>query len=75
MDFDGQRLKSTQQRKPSIANNFRKVNNALSWKIPLQIVGGDANKLKSMLGSLDALKSAMIVGDPVFGAQFTSKQV
>ena len=56
-------------------NYFRKVNKALSWKIPLQIVGGDANKLKSLLGSLDALKSAMIVGDPMFGAQFTSKQV
>lgn len=59
----------------ALLSNTRKVNNALSWKIPLQIVGGDANKLKSMLGSLDALKSAMIVGDPVFGAQFTSKQI
>ena len=64
-----------QSEKIQSTNYFRKVNKALSWKIPLQIVGGDANKLKTLLGSLDALKSAMIVGDPMFGAQFTSKQV
>ena len=65
----------TQREKLQSTNYFRKVNKALSWKIPLQIVGGDANKLKTLLGSLDALKSAMIVGDPMFGAQFTSNQV
>ena len=53
----------------------RKVNAKLSWKIPLQIVDCDANKLKSMLGRLDNLKSAMIVGTTSLGAQFTSKKV
>ena len=76
MDLTNKESLYTEKRKTIQSTNyFRKVNNALSWKIPLQIVGGDANKLKSLLGSLDALKSAMIVGDPAFGAQFTSKQV
>jgi len=59
----------------TILENVRKVNAKLSWKIPLQIVDCDANKLKSMLGRLDNLKSAMIVGTPSLGAQFTSKKM
>ena len=51
------------------------LNFKLSWKIPLQITHGDANKLRSILGGLDNLKSAMIVGSPEFGAQFYSNKV
>ena len=51
------------------------MNFKLSWKIPLQITHGDANKLRSILGGLDNLKSAMIVGSPEFGAQFYSNKV
>ena len=53
----------------------RLVNNKISWKIPLQLMDGDKAKYIKMLGSLDCLRSAMIVGDPLYGGQLKSKKV
>jgi len=58
-----------------ILDQIRSVNDKLSWKIPLQIVDGDANRLVSALGGCDRLKSAMIVGTPALGAQFLSDKL
>jgi len=58
-----------------LLDKISELNFKLSWKIPLQITHGDANKLRSILGGLDNLKSAMIVGSPEFGAQFYSNKI
>ena len=42
---------------------LKRVNHDLSWKIPLQVVNGDANNWFRKLKGLDLLKSAMVVGD------------
>ena len=59
----------------AVFKKLRKVNFDLSWKIPLQVVKGDANNWFKKMRSLDSLKSAMVVGDTKYGAQFSSKKV
>ena len=54
---------------------LKRVNHDLSWKIPLQVVKGDANNWFRKLKGLDLLKSAMVVGDGRYGAQVISKKV
>ena len=53
----------------------RKVNESLSWRIPLQHMGGDSAGLARKLGSPDSLRFAMILGTAELDAPLLSERM